>query len=180
MEFRKSYILDTTDFVSYNLYFHRKRLILTPVFFFLLMSLMAFIFAFSGNTDPAAALIIFLLIVALLTGALAFWSVYSLKKQARKRYQSSLAMKTENELVIGKDGISESGECGRTAVSWPNILFAAETSSAIYVHFSRLRAFVIPKRLLSVEDDAAIRRLLAVHLPPKKLRIKHQAPSPAC
>ena len=171
MEFRKSYTLSLKDYMTYNLFSHRKQLVLMPVVFFALMTV-AWVFIMLASSPDLITLIVVILLISLFAGLIALSNVLSLNRQAKRQYQSSHAMKTEFELIMDNNGVRESGSCGSTNAAWEHILRAVESQNAFYVHVSQLQAFVIPKRLLSAQEDALIRSLLTSHLEPKKCRIK--------
>ncbi len=171
MEFRKSYTLSLKDYTTYNLFSHRKQLVLVPIVFFVLMAA-AWVFIMLASGPDVTTLIIVILLISAFSGLIALSNALSLNRQAKRQYQSSHAMKTEFELVIDNDGIRESSSCGSSNAAWEHVLRAVESGSAFYVHVSQLQAFVIPKRLLNAQEDALIRSLLTSHLGSKKCRIK--------
>jgi len=170
MRFEKKYTMTLGDYVSFNLFFHRKRLILTPIVFFVAMLVMAFV-VFSDSGQSPLLIPVFMLIVAVLTGMMTAWSIFAIKKASKKQYRSSQAMQSENEIIIDEEGICEHGAYANTIVPWKDVVLAAESKDALYIHISWMQAFVIPKQLIGGEEDAVIRSLIKSKLEEKKCRI---------
>ena len=172
MEFRKSYTLSLKDYQSYNLFSHRKQLILMPVLFLVLMLLICIFIVFANRTPDIVMLIVLTLMILLFAGLIALFNVLMMKNQAKRQYQSSHSLKSEFELVIDRTGIRESSNSGASNATWAQVKFSLESKQAFYIHLSVLQAFVIPKRLLNPKEDGIIRQLLKTHLSPKKCRVK--------
>jgi hypothetical protein len=173
MEFRKSYTLSLSDYMSYNRFSHRRQLLLMPALFIVLMLAICLFMIFGVHAAGLDALAFVIPLVVAFAGLIAAVNVVMMNKQALRQYQGSAALKSEFELVINRDGIRETGAGGSSKAVWQQIAFAVESRRAIYVHISAYRAFVIPKALLNPKEDAIIRKLLASHLAGKKCRIRH-------
>lgn len=172
MEFRKNYTLSQNDYLTYNLYSHRKQLMLVPAVFFVLMMLACLFVVLSDSSPDPVLLIIVILLVTLFAGLIALSNVLSLNRMAKSQYLSSHALKSAFELVIDENGVRETGSGGCTNADWAHVYRAVESRKAYYIHVTELQAFVIPKHLLDAQEEAAARALLAAHVEPKKCRIK--------
>lgn len=167
MEFRKKFKLSLEDYTSFNMFFLRKQLVVPPIIFLLIVLLIMSVFNFDLIT-----VIAFLIISVLMFGILFLFNLLYIKRLAKKQYLSSRSMQLENELVLDDSGIRENGECGTTIAMWTDVLYAVESNKAFHIHFSRMQAFVIPKRIIDKKEDADIRTLLKNNLPEKKYRLK--------
>ena len=72
MEFRKSYTLSLKDYMTYNLFSHRKQLVLMPVVFFALMTV-AWVFIMLASSPDLITLIVVILLISLFYFQLNSW-----------------------------------------------------------------------------------------------------------
>jgi membrane protein implicated in regulation of membrane protease activity len=166
-EKRVSYTLD--DYIAFNLFFMKKRLILTPVLFIILFPLAILVIELIGNSPSWLFMLLTTLIIAIvLAGLMTLFSIFSVRRAARKQYQSSKAMQAGSDLVMDDAGVRETSEFGSMVIKWEDIFKVMESDSAYYVFFSRMQAFLIPKRLISPDEDATLRALIGQHIPAEK------------
>jgi hypothetical protein len=170
MQFRKRYILSLNDFLWYNRFSRRRTLTMMPGMFLALALMLCLFLLFAGGAAWLLAIAIPLALA--LSGLILGVNVLMLDKQVRRQYQSSAALRAEFELVMDKDGVRESGECGSSRAAWAQVIYALESRRAFYIHVAPYRAFVIPKTLLDAREDADIRRLLYENLTGRRCRVK--------
>ncbi len=175
MEIRKKITLTLQDYTAFNFFALRKRLIWIPVMFPVIFPVFVLISALASG-DPAwlEVLLGTFAVSVLMAALLAVMDRLMIKSSAKKQYFSSKDMQAESELTIDDAGLREISDFGSTIVLWENVLRAEEAPTAYYVFFSRMQAIVILKRLLSPEEDKALRQLFSTHLPDKKIRLKKQ------
>lgn len=173
MEFRKSYKIELTDYQRYNLFCSKKQLVLMPTLFVVFVPmLILFVFKIDTTLGWVLILIIAVLISAIFAGLMTVLNIVLLKRISKKQYDSSKTIQAENELVIDKTGVRESNIYGNMAIEWTDIFKVAESKHAIYMHISKLQAFIIPKGLLNQQEDSTIRTLARENLPIEKYRLK--------
>lgn len=80
-------------------------------------------------------------------------------------------MQASSDIVMDTSGIRESSEYGSTIVQWSDVTKAAESDTAVYIFFSQLQAFLIPKRLISPEEKNVMRELIQCNLPLEKNKL---------
>ena len=171
MEFRKSYALSLEDYLSYNRYSHRKHIIMMPALFLVLMLAVCIFIVFVGRTPEISTLAVIIVLIVLFAGLIAASNILALNHQAKRQYRASNALRSEFELAMDKNGIRETGSAGSSGAKWEQVKFAVASKKAFYIHISTLRAFVIPKAMLTPEEDVLIRKLLTTHLNGRKCRI---------
>lgn len=89
MEFRKRYTLTLQDYLSYNLYSHRKQFIMMPIMFLVLMLAVCIFIVFAGRTLDILSVIVVVVLILLFAGLIAVSNIMMLNRQARRRYLSS-------------------------------------------------------------------------------------------
>jgi hypothetical protein len=176
MEYRKKAAISFEDYLDFNRFHAKKRLIFTPIIFIIVM--LAVIIAvgliYVGSRwyailyDPVMFLILFAGgLIVLIDNAL-------LKSNARKIYDSSGQMRSESEITINSSGVSEASEFGSATIVWKDILREVETKEAFYLFFSGSNAFMVPKRLLEPGEADTIKALIKQNLSPSKYRFREK------
>ncbi len=172
MPLRKMIRLTLSDYISFNFFHLKTRLIAMPIALMLIMPVAVIVIDLIEYGEVLwLAAIVALIIGAIFAGLIALANTFSIRRAAKKQYDSSKALQTENETTINEDGVRESGEFGSTNVGWSDVFKAAEGRDAYYIFFSRLQAFVIPRRLLSPDEETVLRTLLQRHLAQEKLKL---------
>lgn len=176
MEYRKKAAISFDDYLDFNRFHAKKRLIFTPIIFIIVM--LAIIVAvgliYLGNRwyiilyNPITFLILFA------GGLIVLIDNAFLKSSARKMYESSSQMRSESEITINSSGISESSEFGSATIVWKDILKAVESKEAFYMFFSGSQAFMIQKRLLEPGESDTIKALIKQNLSPSKCRLREK------
>ncbi len=168
---RLSYTLE--DYIAFNFFYLKKRLIWMPVLLVVLFpAMMAGVSLINGDSSWFVMLIVTGLIGILMAGLMTLVNVLAVRSAAKKQYRSSKAMQSESELIMDEAGVRESSEYGSTVVRWEDVLDIRESATAYYVFFSRIQALLIPKRSLSPAEEDTLRALCAHHLQPAKLRLR--------
>ncbi len=176
MEFRKTIQYTLEDYIAFNFFHLKSRLIWMPVL--LVIVFPAIMLAFDllqGDTAWFMMLIATLVIAVVLAVLMTLINVFSIRHAAKKQFQSSKAMQAQSGIVIDGSGIQESSEYGSSVVKWEDVLKAAESVTAVYIYFSHLQAVLIPKRLITPDEDEALRGLVKDHLPQKKNKIRQNS-----
>lgn len=112
------------------------------------------------------------IIDVLLAGLMTLINIFSVRHTAKKQYESSKAMQSNSDIVMDTSGIRESSEYGSTVVQWSVVIKAAESDTAVYIFFSQLQAFLIPKRLISPQEENVLRELIQSNLPSEKNKLR--------
>ena len=163
MEFRKRFVTTIEDLTSYSIFNIKKFLI--PI---LLLCSAALIIL---NLDDMSGWWITLITMIITIGLFALLFVVILKRNLKKQYNSNKLMQAENDVIMDEAGLHISAEHGNTNIVWNNVSKAAESKNGFYVYIANMQAFIIPKRLLSAEEEATIRSLIQTHLPPEKNKL---------
>ncbi len=174
MEFRKRYALSLDDYLCYNRYSHRKHIIMLPSLFSALMLAVCLFVVFAGGTSNPLTIAIVAVLVVVFAGIIAASNILTLNHKAKQQYNSSHSLKSAFELVIDKHGVKETGPAGSSSAKWEQVKFAVESKKAIYIHLSTLRAFVIPTRVLNLNEYTLIRKLIDAHLHGRKNRLRRR------
>ena len=173
MKFEKRVSFTLDDYISFNLFYMKRRLIVTPVLFIVLFPLAIMLIELMRNSPTWLPMLLTTLIIAIvLAGLMTLFSILSVRRAAKKQYQSSRAMQAGSDIAMDDAGVRETSEYGSTVVKWEDVFKTMESDSAYYVFFSRMQAFLIPKRLITPAEDAALRALICQHVPPEKNRLK--------
>lgn len=170
MEFRKTFRVELDDYISFNLFHLRIRLIVNIIVFTLLLPTIMLIV--NRSQDYLFLLLASLIFGILISGFMTVINIFSIKRQSKKQYDSTKVMQADNLILIDKSGIQESNEYSQTRISWTDVFKATESKNGFYIYFSKMQAFVIPKRLVSPEEEKILRGLIDVNLPTKKNRLK--------
>jgi hypothetical protein len=161
------------DYIAFNFFALKKRLIWMPLLLIVLLPVLILAISLI-NGDPAWLLMLLatFIICILFAGLMTLLNVVSIRSASKKQYRSSKAMQSESDLVVDETGLRESSEFGSTIVLWENVLRAEETPTAYYVFFSRMQALVIVKRLLTPYGEETLRSLIFAHLSAKQNQLK--------
>lgn len=173
MEFKKKLQFTLKDYITFNLFYMKKRLIWTPILFVLIFPAVSVIISLvQGDSTWPNMLIGSLIVIILLAGLMTLINIVLILHTAKKQYQSSKAMQAESELTADNAGLREISEYGSTIVKWEDIRKAMESVTAYYLFFSRMQAFLIPKRLITQEEEQTLLTLLYQHLPAEIIKLK--------
>ncbi len=175
MELKKRFRLTLTDYTAFNFFHLKGRLIALPIIFIVLMpvAIMLIDLANYGYVDPM--ILIAALVVAVVLGAVVtLINIVSVRYSAKNQYKSSKAMQSENDITVDQSGVHETGEYGNTVSGWFDMIKATESPSSYNIYFSRLQAFVIPKRILTPDEEEILRTLVYQHLPPEKVKLRRK------
>lgn len=174
MEFRKKVLISFQDYMDFNYYQARKRLIMTPVFYVIFAFLMVYIMGTSRLGENWAVLLsdpyiywvfgLTLLIIIL-------FDFFHLKYSGKKLYNTNRMMRAESDIILNNDGYHETNEFGNTSLGWRDIYKAAESKKAFYIYVSKRQGYIIPKSLTEEQENEVIRSLIKEHLPPSKFRL---------
>ena len=168
MEFRKTIKMELNDHLSFSWFVSKKLLILMPVLVFVLVP------AFTVLTSDAGTTLLDLLITfcisIVMIGLCILLSKVLLKRNLKKQLDSNRIMQAPNDIVMDDEGVRTSSEFGSANLPWPNIFKAAEGKKAYYVYIAKGQAFIIPKRLITADEEATLQTLVKRHLPPEKVR----------
>jgi hypothetical protein len=93
------------------------------------------------------------------------------KRSVRNRVKEILGRKEnahvleESEVVVDEKGIFEKDPVSESRYDWEGIVKLADTNHCIYLYTNSFHAIVIPKRILTNEDSARLKKLFNRHLP---------------
>jgi hypothetical protein len=171
MEFRKKVALTVQDHLDFNLHALRKLLTIL-LLLFLLVPLLTLSISEDGN------ILLTLAVSIIITAAAVIFIFLRTKAAARKNierdFNTSRLVRAENEIIINDSGLSSSGEFVSLKVGWEDIYRAEESISAFCFYILKMQAVVIPKRLISSEEDSVIRTLITKYIAPNKYRFLKQ------
>ena len=131
MEFKKSLLMTQEDYVSFNLFFVCNRMIIAPVLFFVLLSLISFVLIKTRNIGWTLQFVI-IGIFAFLAGMMTLINLFLLTNAAKKQYQLSRALQSDYTVIIDAGGIRQTGEFSARTALWLDIIKAAESKKAFY------------------------------------------------
>jgi len=159
MEFQKRIKLELEDFLAYNFAITKKQMIIALVTLVLVLPVLLVIL-FDNISDPLFIYIVALIAAILGSGFLVLFS----KKSSKKRYYSNKIIQAEFDYTIDNTGIHQSSEYGNTSIVWSDIFKATESKTGIYLFIAKFQAFVIPKRLLSPQEEKTLRAIITANL----------------
>jgi len=174
MEVRKrGRIIGLKDYIAFNYFHNLRQIVLFAVLEIAVFPLVILLF-YSPDMEMSPAAMYFgaLILFTAITGVFFLLQLLMLRIRSKKQYDSSKVMQAESELVANEAGVFETSEYGSTGFQWRDIHKAAEGKHAMYIYFSRIQAFIFPKRLLSAEDRDTLRILVSKNLNPKKNHLK--------
>ena len=173
MEFRKKLQFTLKDYITFNLFYMKKRLIWTPILFVLIFPAISVIISLIRNDSTWPFMLIgTFIVILLLAGLMTLVNVFSIRRAAKKQYQSSKAMQAESEFIADSAGVRETGEYSSTVVKWEDVYKIMASDTAYYIFISRMQAFLIPKRLITQEEERTLLALLNQYLPAEKVRLR--------
>ncbi len=175
MEIKKKMELTFKDYLGFNYHFMRKRTIIFPIAVIIIMTLIIVLQGVTGYGIgwPAvfsSRLIVYYVIILLLP----LLSILVLRIAAKKQYESSKLMKSENEIIINETGVSQSNKFGYTSIEWADLNKVEESKSAFYIYIAKRQAFVLPKRILDSGEGDTVRTLISKYMAPNKYRFLKQ------
>lgn len=170
MELRKTFHLELEDYISFNLFHSKKQLLISLLAFIGLVPL--FTLAISDSQDHHLVLSVSIILSIVIGILYALLTVFLLKRKLRKQYNSTRLMQAESEIIIDKAGLRQSNEFSNLAISWTDVFKAVESKKGFYLYISKMQAFIIPKHLVSAEEEKILRGLIDINLPSEKNRLK--------
>ena len=168
MEFKKETQMLLKDYIAFNIYFAKKKLLLNAIIFFLIFSILALIISYFGIIKWTYSLVFGIAGVVLMT----LTNISSIKKVSSKQYESSKAMQKPSTTIINNSKVGETSEFGSIFYEWNDMYCIEKSKSTYYLFFSRIQAFIIPKRLLTQEEENTLRQLINENLEDKKNKLK--------
>lgn len=169
MVFNKDLSLLVDDYIAFNMFHNKKRLIINSLIFILSFTFLAIVISSFRSYKYGY---IFVIIGIITLGLMTFGNISSLKKLSKKQYDSSKAMQAPATVVVNNQKVSETNSFGSTIYEWNDLYQAVESKNAVYIYFSKLQAFVIPKRLLTQQEEATLRQLINENIDPKKNKLR--------
>lgn len=166
MEFNKIIQFEVKDIVSLRIYASRKELIILP----LLFSISAY---FIPSDKAPQSNWLFIIASFVCTSIALFFIMYGLMVyQAKKAYNTTKPLQIPHKILLDEFGIHRSSEYGNSDYKWEYIFKAIKTKKAIYIYFFKKQIVVIiPKRLISVEEEINLISLLIKNLPNNKVKL---------
>jgi hypothetical protein len=173
MEFRKTIQLTPDDFFSYNLYAMKRMIIQMVIVIAVLVPALVYL-ENDTSANIGMTMVIALAIALPAAGLFALVMVLLLRRSVRKQFEKNGMLRVPNEYVLDASGVHVTSEFGNSNIPWQNIYRAAESEHGYYIYLARMQAFVLPKRSLSPEEQAALRAALSQYVEPKKLRLRRR------
>jgi hypothetical protein len=175
MELRKKMELSFKDYLDFNYHFVRNRTIITPIAAIIILTVIISIMGIAQLGSGWASvfsnrLLVYYVILLLIP----FVSLLTLRFAAKKQYESNKLMKSETEIVMNETGVSQSNKFGNTSVGWADLHKIEEVKNAFYIYIAKRQAFILPKRILENDEQAAARTLIAKYMAPNKYRFLKQ------
>ena len=167
MEFRKTIKLEFSDYLSYNLFAFKRMYIQLAIMIAILPPLFVY-----SQRDTMYHIWIDMLIVfvfaVIASGLFVLLLIALMKRNLKKQFTSNLLMQAPNDYLLDDAGVHASSEFGNTNIPWQDVFKAAESKDAILIYIAKMQAFVLPKRLMGPQEEAALRTVLRQHMPPDK------------
>lgn len=170
MEFRKTFRMELDDYISFNL-FHAKKLLLMNILLFIVF-VPVLTLLISDSQDYLLVLSVAIFFGIIMASLLTLLNVFLIKRNSKKQYFSTKVMQADTEIIVDGSGIRQTNEFGKLTISWADVFKVIESKKGFYLYISKMQAFVIPKRLVSPEEEKILRGLIDVNLPTKKNRLK--------
>lgn len=166
MEFKKILKLEFSDYSAFNMYTLKRIFIMVPIIS------IGFTYLVLFREDYELDVLKFAIYAAVITilSPLVFFVL--MKYSAKKSFMSAKTMQAPQEVKLNDTGVFTSGEFGNTNIPWQDILKVIEVKKAFYVYLLKMQAFVIPKRLISANENTLIRSIVKKSLPAGKYRLK--------
>lgn len=177
MEIRRQYQPTLKDYYAFNRHHFRRHAIVRPIVYIVLF-IVGGIIGISQNPVSFTPVIIYFSVASIVIILMALYFQFYIKAHARKQYDSSPITKAETEIVIAPVGIRESSNKYTLTLDWNDLYKAESSEDGIYIYFSRYQAVILPMRLLSDDDYAAVFELVKQHMPPAKNRMKPEFQDP--
>lgn len=94
---------------------------------------------------------------------------FDIKVKSKKGYNSDKLMQEECEFIVNENGIIEKTSKGETRIEFSDILKFEEDIYSIYIFIGKFRAYVIPKRYITAEEQKMIKEIIEIGKNDKKL-----------
>ena len=172
MNFAVTYRLTQKDYYSFNLHHSKKRLILVPIVFILVITA-AFLWSVlnaSANDSSKSLPTIYIVYIIAIIVVLPFINILTIRGIAAKKYRT--VIHTDIALQLNDEGLKYSGAFGESNLPWNAVTKVSESVSGVYFYFSAAQAVIIPRRAMSPEQLNLLRTLCRKHLDSKKCRLK--------
>lgn len=169
MVFIKDVSMLLDDYIDFNMYHGKKKILLgtlIPISVFIILMLLL------GFTISIKQVAYYLFIIVILPTLTISGIISSIKKLSKKQYESSKTMQVPTTIVINNQKVNETSSFGSMMYEWNDLYQAVESKNSIYIYFSKIQAFVIPKRLLTPQEEATLRQLINENIDPKKNKLK--------
>ncbi len=122
-------------------------------------------------TNPAFMAMVALSLLSLLFGIFIDRRLMAINlRRARKSYVlpgNSIYFEPV-EMEFGDNGISIRREAGESTSCWNAVIKVSETPCHYFVYVSEISANIIPKRILTKDEDSELKRILDKHVRSKK------------
>lgn len=166
MEFKKTIKLELSDYTAYNLFTLKKVYIMVPIISIGLTYLLIF------RDDYTLDILNFAIYAAIITivSLLGFYAL--MNYSAKKSFMSAKTMQAPQDVTLNDSGVFASGEFGNTNMLWQNIYKVVEANKAFYIYLLKMQGLIIPKRLISADENAVIRSIVKNSLPSNKYMLK--------
>lgn len=169
MVFNKDVSMLLDDYIDFNMFHAKKKILLgtlIPISVFTILMLLL------GFTNSIKQVAYYLFIIVIFPTLIISGITSSIKKLSKKQYESSKTMQAPTTIVINNQKVSETSIFGSIIYEWNDLYQAVESKNAIYIYFSKLQAFVIPKRLLTPQEEINLRQLINENIDPKKNKLR--------
>ncbi len=171
MEFRKKYFIELKDYMAYNMFFAKNRLIISSLIFITAVPALVIVISGIRGTLNLLGILITVVCSLIFAGVFVVLNLYLIKNAVKKQYKSDRTLHAGNEIAIDDTGIYVLSGYGNTNLTWPDIFKAAESAYAFYIFISKKKAFIIPKRVVDADEDRALRALTVKNLDADKRKL---------
>ncbi len=171
MEFRKTIKLEFSDYLAYNLFSFKRMYIQLAITIAVIAPL--YVYSKRGTVFHIWIDMFIVFVCAVIVAGLFIMLLIALmKRNLKKQFTSNLVMQAPNDYLLDDTGVHASSEFGSSNIPWQNVFKAAESKEAFLLYIAKMQAFVLPKRLIGPEEEAALLAVLRQHMPPNKLKLK--------
>lgn len=169
MEFKKDIKLELKDLLDFSYSKVIPRLTLLSLIIAIVSIAVLFLiersFLFEDLLGTLVIIVITVVLFALLT-------IVLLKRSNKKQYESTQLLRANAQITINKEGFSRKNEFEQVFIKWNDIFAVYEVRNSYNIYVSNLASVLIPKRLLTSQEEITLRHLINNNLDPKKNKLR--------
>lgn len=170
MEFKKDIKLELNDLLAFSY----SKIVFPIIIFAPIFAIISL--AINYLTEKPFILLeelLSTLVSTVITVALfALVSVFLLKRSQKKQYESNPILRASSLITINKEGFCRKNDFEQVFIKWNEIFAVYEVNSSYNIYVSKFISVLIPKRLLTPQEETTLRQLINENIDTKKNKLR--------